>query len=83
MPYNRGERMKLSNSLTARDRRRMGAQLTAAAEAVESAQEAMEKLCAEFWSKGLTLNALMGATGVGYENLHKALRAQGLDVDPE
>lgn len=83
MGYSRGERMKLQNSLSPRDKRRMSAALTAAQEAVEAAEEARDKVMGESWAKGLSLGAIQGAVGIGYQTVQNTLRSQGLDVDPE
>lgn len=83
MAYDRGERAKFVNSISTRDKRRMIAQLAAAAEAEETAREAKEKLMAELWGKGLTQSAISGATGISPDTVRKIFVAQGLDVDPK
>lgn len=83
MATDKGERAKLTNSLTSRDRRRMFKALGDAQEAIESAMDARDRLMAEYWSKGLPVGGLMASTGLGYETVKKALREQGQDVDPK
>ncbi len=75
---NRGLRMQLTNSLTARDKRAMTRDLVSAQEAIESAEEARDKKVAEYYSRGLPLAGLMAATGLGYNTLNGILRAQGV-----
>lgn len=77
----RGQRMQLTNSLAARERRAMTRDLTDLQEAIETAEEARDKKMAEFYSRGLPLSGLMASTGLGYETLHRILRDQGVDSD--
>ena len=83
MAYDRGERMKLNNSLTSRDKRRMYGQLAAAQEEIELAEEKRNKLLAKFWTEGLSMGAMQGATGEGYNTVRQTLIDQGMDVDPK
>lgn len=82
MPYDTGDRMRLSYSLSARDRRRMSAQISSIQEEIEALEEKRNKLMAEHWSKGLPLSTIQGAAGLGYSTVRSLLKEQGLDIDP-
>lgn len=83
MGYDRGERMRLYNSLTPRAKRHMMSQLSAGQEEVEAAEERRNKTMGEFWARGLAMSGIASATGIGRETILRILREQGLDVDPE
>lgn len=83
MAYNRGERMRLQNALTPRERRRMMRELSNVQEEMELLEEKRDKLAAEYWLKGVSITAIQGSLGLGYNTVRSVLSAQGLDIDPE
>lgn len=77
----RGLRAQLTNSLAPREKRAMFKDLTAACEGIEDAIDARDKKIGEFFQRGMPLSGLMASTGLGYDTLHRILRAQGIDSD--
>lgn len=75
--------MRLSNSLSSRQRRQMHLQLSEAQAAVEKAEDDRNKLMADLWSKGMPQAALMGGTGLGYNTIQNILKELGLDLDTQ
>jgi hypothetical protein len=62
--YSQGERLKASYNLSSRERRSWSTKVLAAQEAVDKAEEALDKVLSEAWEAGVSYASLGGLLGV-------------------
>ena len=71
MSSGHGDRLKLSHSLTTREKRQLLARLGEAMDARDAAQEALERVIATLYGRGISIATIQGATSIGQVTLKR------------